>query len=456
MAENITAPFQTFDEYGQSNYTPISKGDSVFEPTILGYKDSSGNIWDSPPRVIDDYGTWSTPNLLLSSTVANDPHIQSLGLAIDPAKAQALYDLKQNNPSEFYKQVSGQLNDRIYENWRENQGGWNADLNTQLEALKELDPASYYSAKLTDLGRQVGWNIGQNTSDRNEPTIAQIQALIPEAQKAGLSADQINSLVGSSVNTANLQNQERIANRAASGGNYWTENLIGALKVGGLALGAYGIDQALAAGLAGAQSAGTGLTTGTGGSSGLLNAGAGGAFSPAGAMATQSAAGLGGAGTGIIEGLVPSSIGMGGTAGAGSLAGITGSQLAAGLGGANLGTGLTADQLAAYEAGGSNPAGSSFSDVLSAANKARQAVGIGSSIAKMVGGGNSGQAGGINLGNLANALRNQNTFNPINLQQIQPKNPFFGSTEGSLGGEGVYDVSGSMANALRKRNYGIS
>ena len=92
-----------------------------------------------------------------------------------------------------------------------------------------------------------------------------------------------------------------------------------------------------------------------------------GAASPSGIAATQSAAGLGGAGTGIIEGLAPTSVGMGGTTGAGSLAGIAGSEAAAGLGA--LGTGLTAEQLAAYEA--ANP-GMSTSDIVNAANKARQ------------------------------------------------------------------------------------
>ena len=99
------------------------------------------------------------------------------------------------------------------------------------------------------------------------------------------------------------------------------------------------------------------------GNSGVgLNAG-----NASGIAATQSAAGLGGAGTGIIEGLAPTSVGMGGTAGAGSLAGIAGSEAAAGLGA--LGTGLTAEQLAAYEA--ANP-GMSTSDIVNAANKARQ------------------------------------------------------------------------------------
>ena len=88
-----------------------------------------------------------------------------------------------------------------------------------------------------------------------------------------------------------------------------------------------------------------------------------GAASPSGIAATQSAIGLGSAPTGLAT----SSVGMGGTVGAGSLAGIAGSEAAAGLGA--LGTGLTAEQLAAYEA--ANP-GMSTSDIVNAANKARQ------------------------------------------------------------------------------------
>jgi len=103
-----------------------------------------------------------------------------------------------------------------------------------------------------------------------------------------------------------------------------------------------------------------GASTGTGldAASTLGMGGTGGAGSASGIAATQSAAGLGGSGTGIIEGLAPTSVGMGGTTGAGSLAGIAGSEAAAGLGGANLGMGLTADQLASYEAANpsANPA----------------------------------------------------------------------------------------------------
>ena len=119
-----------------------------------------------------------------------------------------------------------------------------------------------------------------------------------------------------------------------------------------------------------------GVSTGTGldAASTLGFGGTGGAGSASGIAATQSAAGLGGAGTGIIEGLAPTSVGMGGTAGAGSLAGIAGSEAAAGLGGSALGTGLTADQLAQYEAG-TTPSSISANSVNNARKLAQSLMG---------------------------------------------------------------------------------
>ena len=353
-----TAPLGQFDAEGNFNYTPI--GYDPYSEIPKGYMDREGNVWDSMPYLTEQ--GLSSPKLILSSEVTKDPYISTTGiLQQDMAAAQALYDLKKSNPAEFYNQIALKLEDKIYSDWRIN----NTNSSTQearslLEQIKDVNPQAYYTAKLTDLGRNVGWQIGQNRSDRNAPTIEQIKALVPDAMKAGLSAEQIDSIVGNNVNAANALNQQRIANEAASGGNFWTENLIGAAKVGGLALGAAGLDAALSAGATGLTAGGTGLTGGTGGAGGLLNAGAGGAFNLSGAAATQSALGLGSAPTGLLT----SSVGLGGTAGAGSLAGIAGSAAAAGLG--NLGTGLTAEQLARYTGSnlGTNPTGTTMEELL--------------------------------------------------------------------------------------------
>jgi len=162
-----------------------------------------------------------------------------------------------------------------------------------------------------------------------------------------------------------------------------------------------------------------GASTGTGldAASTLGMGGTGGAGSASGIAATQSAAGLGGSGTGIIEGLAPTSVGMGGTAGAGSLAGIAGSEAAAGLGGANLGMGLTADQLASYEAANpsANPANlSKLTNLL----KSGAGSGLANSLGQLAQGANPQ---GMAMPNLVRG--NQNPFTYTAQQPIQNAQP---------------------------------
>ena len=249
MAQDIIAPIPTFDESGAGNYTPIQRND-YGENVIVGYKDNNGNLWSNLPTLGEE--GWIQPKLLLSAKVASDPYIANLNLARDdPAKAQELYNLKQSSPSDFYKEVAPLLEEKLYQGY-----GANANytpLYNQLQDIKNVDPTVYYENQLKFLGQQAGWQIGQNTDPSG--AYSKIQSLIPEAQKAGLSTEKINSLVGESINQANTQNQQRIANEAASGGNFWTENLIGAAKVGALALGAGGLDAALNAGATGINGA---------------------------------------------------------------------------------------------------------------------------------------------------------------------------------------------------------
>lgn len=330
-----------------------------------------------------------------------------------------------------YKQLAGDLESQIYGNYGMNQ---NYDaLYGQLQDIKSKDPAAYYENQLKFLGQQVGWQIGQNRNDRTGPVYDQIKSLIPEAQAAGLSAEKINSLVGESINQANAQNQQRIANEASQG-NFWTENLIGAAKVGALALGAGGLDAALNAGATGINGALESYLGTTGG-----------AYVPA-------------------EGFSATLPGFADAAGgylSSELAGPTYQELGyTGLEAGQMGptyaelgyTGLNnAEAIAAADAASAAAKGMTLSEALSAANKARTGLGLASSIAKAVGGGNSGAQGGVNTQQLASLLRPTNTFNPINLGQIQPKNPFTFNTQGQTqASEGMYDVSG-MANALRNR-----
>lgn len=273
----------------------------------------------------------------------------------------------------------------------------------RLQALQATDPAAYYNAQLNLLGQQGGWETVDGPTHGSAAQQQQIQALIPQAEATGLTPAQIQSLVGSGYNTGVSGGNQEMANAASSSGGFASglPQFAGAIALGALTGGALAglcllgdstglVDSAgniIGGGVEGSASgsapivttAATDAVPATTSSSFGINpsategiGGTGGALNASGAAATQSALGLGDA----PVGLETSSIGMGGTAGAGSLAGITGSETAAGLGGTALGTGLTADQLAQYEAGATS--GSSLpnlSNALKAANLAKTLLG---------------------------------------------------------------------------------
>ena len=343
------APYDPYSgEYGsQDYYLQDPNSGTVYSKVTTSVQTpwSNGDYW--PVNQLD--------KVVATKEAMNNPDIQNLtnqynwrGLEhfgkkyTDPAYAQQFYDLKSTNPDQYYNQLATDIGNQIAGNTALNKGEHNVAFNNQLNEIKDINKEAYYRSQLDMLGESVGWQIGQNRSDRNAPTIEKIKSLIPDAMASGLSADQINSIVGNGVNAANAQNQMRIANEAASGGNFWTENLIGAAKVGALALGAYGLDNALAAG-AGA-SGGFGLT-GASGAGGSMGAGS----------ALQLAPAAMGAGTGIGGGIVAPSlaaglgVGAGGVLGGGALSAETVATMEAMNAGA--GYGLNASQVPNLAAG---------------------------------------------------------------------------------------------------------
>jgi hypothetical protein len=213
---------------------------------------------------------------------------------------------------------ANELSNEIYDAYKFNEN-YDAQYK-ELQTLKDKDPAAYYAAQLKFLGQQVGWQIGQNTNERSAPAREQIQGLLPEAINAGINPNTIDSILNTSVNTANIENQQRIINQQQSGSSGFN---LGELVRGVLPVAALAIGGALAAGAgtAGAgTAAGTGLTGGVGGSTGLLGgtgaATFGGAGSAAGIAGTQAAAGLGIAGgsalpaAGMAVGALPSTVGQ--------------------------------------------------------------------------------------------------------------------------------------------------
>jgi len=287
-------------------------------------------------------------------------------------------------------------------------------------------------------------------------------------------------------------------------GNFWTDNLIGTLKVGALALGAYGADAALAASTAaGAGSAGGAAAGGAaGGAAAAEGAAAGAAGAGAGSAAGTSAldAYLASAGLapGAFEGAaftVPSALGSAGAAATEALpytstydaanlysqglnsAAIEQNLVATGMNEflaadmANLASqGLSAEQIASTLAASYTPAelagtgieslnwgakGLSLSDVAKYADNARKVLSTGNTLSKLLsgGGGAATKTGGVNPQQLGSLLAGGTPVATDYLGQIKMnERPFFGSNEGTLGGENVYDVSGAkLANALRNK-----
>lgn len=132
----------------------------------------------------------------------------------------------------------------------------------QLNALAATDPKAFYEARIGLLGKQMGWQIGQNTGDRNSVYQAELNSLIPGALASGMTQDQINNLIGQNTAAASQQNQARIAADAASGaGSGWVnQNIPGGWATVG-ALGAGAIAAPYLLGALGAGEAGA-LTTG--------------------------------------------------------------------------------------------------------------------------------------------------------------------------------------------------
>jgi hypothetical protein len=278
----------------------------------------------------------------IASPASKDPYLKDLN--IDPEEAKRIYDLKTKDPNQYYAEIAAQLKNQVYEGYRTN-SNFQSDYD-KLQSLKTVSPTEYYKAQLEFLSNQIGWQIGQNTSDRAKPVEEQIKALVPEAQKAGLTSKQIEDIVNKGASSANQQNQQRIANEAETGGsgfNFGKDVLPGIELIGAGALTALTMDpEFMAMALPAAtteigaaastvpswlSAAGQGAITG--GTLGAVNAGISG----------------GCIGQGVLRGAATGAIGSGIGAGVGNnflgnvLGGVGSGALGAKLAGANVGKG---------------------------------------------------------------------------------------------------------------------
>jgi hypothetical protein len=306
--------------------------------------EKNGNVYEISYDVNDDNYSYYPGKLLVSGDALKNPDIQSLmnsgenfrAFSSNPGAkygnyevAQQLYDLKQSNPDAYYNQLATDLGNQIFQNMSANKNQYNDKFNKQLNEIKGINPSAYYSAQLGILGSDVGWQIGQNRSDRNPALIEKIQSLIPDAMAAGLTNEQINSIVNNKANSANIENQTRIANEAASPGGFnFGRDLAPALAIFGSAVGG----AALGGAFSGAEAAGSGFgLTGASGAGGSMGAGSSLQLTPA----------FMGAGSGVGGGIVAPSLATGLGVGAGGVlgAGAISAETAALMEAINAGTG---------------------------------------------------------------------------------------------------------------------
>lgn len=375
----------------------------------------TGNIYSNKEYDFANGQVRYTP-YLETQAVLNDPLLQysAIQSGNNAEYLKSLIDLKNTDKNAYYNSISNDINELIYGNYISNRNHANAPLFAALESIKSESPSAYYNAQLKYLGEQLGWQHGQNTYGNTGPVQEEIQRIIPEAQKAGLSSNEINNLLGGSFASASSQNQNRIATEGATGGsgfNFGKDIAPGLMFVGSSLLGAYGIDSALTA------------------------------------AAAAEAAGAGAMGPTYAE--------LGYTGLEGGFAGPTYGELGY--------TGLNqAEAIAAADAASQGLTGQ---DALNYINNAKKAYDTTNTLSKLLGG--SGNTAGVK--GATGIASNAANYNPQQMASLlgsslptqaapgglykMNENPFnFGTQGQTIATPGTYDVSGTnpMANALRK------
>lgn len=136
---------------------------------------------------------------------------------VDPTTLQQLNTLKSTDPGTYNSQLMQQLGTNLVQNYNGN-ANYDALLN-QIQSLKDTAPKDYYNTMANFYGHQMGWQVGQNTSERNAPVQANLQGLLQDAQKAGIDPNQLSAIAAQANQSGNVQNQQRIATEAANGGS---------------------------------------------------------------------------------------------------------------------------------------------------------------------------------------------------------------------------------------------
>lgn len=387
------------------------------------------------------------------------------------------------DPNAYYSQLTDSLVDTIWKNSAQNSSRFNSEYNTLLESIKDVNPAAYYNAQIKLLGNQLGHYQAMGDWPRKAEAEKKLSTLLQDSIKNGVTPQQINDTLNSGFSSG-AQLGQAIKSKAESSDDFWSENLMGTLKIGSLALGAYGLDTALGAGLGALDSASIAAGGSGGGGAFVPTAGSSFAIAPEVAYTTSGLVGLGDGALSTAD--ILGSTGFTPTAGSSFAIDPTATYTTAGLGdvapsymtqsqmgptyqelgvtgvpeggmGPTYGemgyTGL--NQGEAIAAADAASKGMSASEILSNANKVRSNV---NTLAKLLGGSSTAPkttgTSGVNTQQLASLLGSNlpTQAAPGNIYRMN-QNPFTFGTQGQTPvSQGMYDVSGTspMANALRK------
>jgi hypothetical protein len=236
----------------------------------------------------ENAGTWvkPKPNSQAPSAFTLEDIKNRSGYAFDPNQGKLVTDSKDESlsPSAYYTQLAKDLSEASYGQWSIN--GDASQYQNLIESLKEVDPKAYYTAKIDELSRGVGHQYQSNQMDRGNVVKQQLQDIIPEAQKAGLTPEEITSISGSGYSAGAQGFSQILSNMQEQGGSL--KPLVEGIKfVGPGLLGMYGIDAALTAGIGAGYGAASGLSS-TG-----IGSGIGGAAALEGGSLAASAGGAG-------------------------------------------------------------------------------------------------------------------------------------------------------------------
>lgn len=221
---------------------------------------------------------------------------------VDPTTLQQLNTLKSTDPGTYNSQLMQQLGTNLVQNYNSNTN-YDALLN-QIQSLKDTAPKDYYNTMANFYGHQMGWQVGQNTSERNAPVQANLQWLLQDAQKAGIDPNQLSAIAAQANQSGNIQNQQRIANESANGGSGLGSMVVPAATIAAMAL-APELAPLLAPELG---TLGAGVASGalTGGALGGIGAGMSGGDIGKGVLMGGATGAIGGGITSGLNGLDPS------------------------------------------------------------------------------------------------------------------------------------------------------